>query len=40
MDYIKGCAIVPDEDLNNHDITSLSYEDLAEYVFELDEEEL
>ena len=40
MDYITGCAIIPDADLKNPAITGLSYEDLADYVFDTEDQEL
>lgn len=40
MDYIRGCAIVPDDDLNDPSIATLSYDGLAKYLLKLDEDEL
>ena len=41
MDYIKGCVIIPDDELNNPEITKLNYEELAEiFVRDIDEAEL
>jgi hypothetical protein len=40
MDHIRGCAIVPDDDLNDPNITNLSYDELAKYLFKGDEGEL
>ena len=39
IDYITGCAIVPEDDLDNPDILALSYDELAKYVFEDEEAE-
>ncbi len=40
MEYIVGCAIIPERDLNNPMVTGMSYEELAKYVFQEAEEEL
>jgi len=41
MDYLKGCVIIPDDELNNPEITKLSYEELAElFVRDIDDAEL
>lgn len=40
LDYVKGCAIIPENDLDNPVITAMGYDELANYVFGEDEEEL
>lgn len=40
LDYIKGCAIIPEADVNNPSVRGMSYEELAHYVFQDVEEEL
>lgn len=41
LDYIKGCAIIPESDMNDPMITAMSYSELADYVFaDVEAEEL
>mmetsp|Transcript_5801 Transcript_5801/g.14483 ORF Transcript_5801/g.14483 Transcript_5801/m.14483 type:complete len:343 (+) Transcript_5801:99-1127(+) len=40
LEYIEGCAIIPDADANDSAVTGLSYDELAEYVFNTEGEEL
>jgi len=39
LDYIKGCVIIPDDDVKDPTVTRLSYDDLAVHVFGEDEDE-
>jgi len=39
LDYIRGCAIVPDDDMNDSYIATLSYDELVSYVYEDEEKE-
>ena len=39
LDYIRGCAIVPETDWNDPAILSLGYDELAKHVFDDEEAE-